>query len=92
MKSDSVFRPATFTPAIARPAARPARKPLRRALSLAADRLLDWFAGSTEPQISRRVSRSGDVRWRVFDPVSGRSALLSSEAEVRAWLDSRYSR
>lgn len=43
-------------------------------------------------RIWEATDKSGHTYWRVKDPVSGRSATLSSENEVRAWIEARYYR
>lgn len=55
-----------------------------------------WAAGihallrKDNPQIRYYQNGSGDAWWRVYDPVTGRSAYCSSENDVRIWLDRRY--
>lgn len=43
-----------------------------------------------EPRISQVRTRSGNVLWHVYDPLSRRSVVLGSEAEVRTWLEQRF--
>lgn len=43
-----------------------------------------------EPKIWQKKDHSGNLYWRVYDPKTDRSAMLSSEAEVRSWLEERY--
>lgn len=38
------------------------------------------------------AARSNNVRWRVYDPQSGRSFVCSSEQEVRIWLEQLHHR
>jgi YD repeat-containing protein len=46
---------------------------------------------SDEPQVRQRRDRSGQIYWLVYDPETNRSARLSSEQEVRQWLEQRFS-
>ena len=41
----------------------------------------------TEPQISHKCDRNGNCYWQVYNPVSGKSTLCSSEREVKSWLE-----
>lgn len=43
-----------------------------------------------EPRISQVRTRSGNVLWHVYDPLSRWSVVLGSEAEVRTWLEQRF--
>lgn len=45
---------------------------------------------SSEPQVWQQRDRSGQTYWQVYDPETSRSASLSSEQEVRQWLEQRY--
>lgn len=44
-----------------------------------------------EPQIWQTRDRNGNVLWNAYDPISDRSLYYASEAEVRIWLENRYS-
>ena len=46
--------------------------------------------GKTEPQINYKCDRKERCYWLVYDPISGYSTTLSSEQEVRIWLENRY--
>ena len=43
-----------------------------------------------EPRISQVRTRTGSLLWHVYDPLSRRSVVLGSEAEVCTWLDQRF--
>ncbi|MEO0408565.1 MAG: hypothetical protein AAF289_14555 [Cyanobacteria bacterium P01_A01_bin.135] len=43
-----------------------------------------------EPRIIAIRDRSGQLQWRVYDPVSGYTGTFASEDAVRVWLDQRY--
>lgn len=49
--------------------------------------LLQQLLKGNEPQVRQARDRSGKIRWRVYDPVSGRSHVCLSEQEVRMWLE-----
>ncbi|BAU15407.1 hypothetical protein LEP3755_59650 [Leptolyngbya sp. NIES-3755] len=69
---------------------------LMSAIALQSKSLLSyaWKAISTpvssEPRVWQRRDRSGQTYWQVYDPETNRSARLSSEQEVRQWLEQRY--
>ncbi|UBF28172.1 hypothetical protein K9N68_09960 [Kovacikia minuta CCNUW1] len=43
-----------------------------------------------EPRIWERTDRTGNTRWYVYSPITGYTACLSSEQEVRMWLEQYY--
>ncbi len=43
-----------------------------------------------QPRIRLRKNKTGEVRWSVNDPITGRRAVLYSEEEVRIWLEQLY--
>ncbi|MBD0300635.1 MAG: hypothetical protein ICV85_00190 [Tolypothrix sp. T3-bin4] len=43
-----------------------------------------------EPRIGTVKDRFGNIVWCVYDPITGQSARLDSETEVRIWLEQRY--
>lgn len=45
---------------------------------------------SEEPRIRLSKNKTGEVRWSVNDPRTGRKAILYSEEEVRIWLEQLY--
>jgi hypothetical protein len=54
--------------------------------------VLNTLSANEEPQIKQQCDRSGEIFWRVYDPITGESARFNSELEVRFWLDQRYYR
>ncbi len=64
--------------------------PLFSALKSAFQFCAQFFANANEPQIWTETDRYGNTYWHAYDPVSGRSVSLDSEAEMRAWLEQRY--
>jgi hypothetical protein len=50
-----------------------------------------FFTSQPEPRIQQVSNRNGDLHWLVFDPVTGDRQYFSSVAEVRTWLEQRYS-
>ncbi|NEQ22318.1 MAG: hypothetical protein F6K28_24635 [Microcoleus sp. SIO2G3] len=43
-----------------------------------------------EPRIGTVKDSYGRTLWCVYDPITGHSARLNSETEVRIWLEERY--
>jgi len=54
--------------------------------------LFKSLAGGNEIEIWQSRDRHGNLLWNVRDRLSGRSAQLDSEREVRIWLEERYHR
>lgn len=52
--------------------------------------ILRTLSGNQEPQVKQWRDRSGEIFWRVYDPITGESARFNSELEVRFWLERRY--
>jgi hypothetical protein len=52
--------------------------------------LLNSFETRNEPRIWATRDRHGHQYWHVFDPMTERSWTLSSEEEVRIYLEERY--
>jgi len=40
-----------------------------------------------EPEIRRTLDKLGQAWWHVYDPCTGRTAYLESEADVQVWLE-----
>lgn len=55
-------------------------------------RLAKFAVGSSEPVVEQRWDRQGCRYYVVFDPRTHARTICSSESEVRAWLEQRYSR
>jgi hypothetical protein len=47
-------------------------------------------ADPNQPRVRSYRSHAGEMVWDAYDPRSGRSFTCTSEAEMRAWLESRY--
>lgn len=45
-----------------------------------------------ELQVWQTSDRFGNTWWNAYEPTTGRSISLASEAEMRAWIDERYYR
>lgn len=45
------------------------------------------FTRENEPHVWLRRSITGNILYYVYDPHTGRSAYLSSEADVQSWLE-----
>ncbi|MEB3882384.1 hypothetical protein [Lyngbya sp. CCY1209] len=52
--------------------------------------LFKSLAGGNQLEIWQSRDRQGNLLWNVRDRLSGRSAQLDSEQEVRIWLEERY--
>lgn len=53
--------------------------------------LVKAFNQRYEPKIEQIIDRKGNISWEVYDPNSQRTLWFYSEAEVRSWLDRRFS-
>jgi hypothetical protein len=45
---------------------------------------------SEELHIWQKCDRFGNNWWHAYDPVTGRYTCVSSEAEIRSWIEERY--
>ena len=54
------------------------------------ERLINKLQAELEPKIWEKRDRLGNI-FKVYDPASDRFIYLSSENEVRIWLEERYS-
>ncbi|WAL61704.1 hypothetical protein [Thermocoleostomius sinensis] len=63
---------------------------LRRSFERIWNLLLSAFAESSEPKIYQKHDRDGNVYFKVYDPVTHQTEILTTEQEVRVWLDQRY--
>ncbi|NJN21521.1 MAG: hypothetical protein HC812_10515 [Leptolyngbya sp. RL_3_1] len=52
-------------------------------------RLAQWLASRSEPQITAITDRAGQIWWRAYNPRTQDLKWLDSEAEVRLWLDTQ---
>jgi hypothetical protein len=50
------------------------------------------LAGNREPKISQHCDRHGNKYYKIYDPIYGDRYSCTTESEVRAWLEQRYSR
>lgn len=64
----------------------------RAKLSVLGAATLKFLVGSNEPTITQKSDRQGNPYFEVYDPFTDSRAFFSSEREVRAWLEERYSR
>lgn len=42
-----------------------------------------------EPEVRQTLDQTGQTWWTVYDPLTGQTAYLESEAEVQIWLEER---
>jgi hypothetical protein len=54
------------------------------------NRLLNLLVSRSEPTITRKFDRQGNLYFQVYDPVTHKSLSMDSEQELRAWIDQRY--
>ncbi|HEY9640886.1 MAG TPA: hypothetical protein V6C57_10410 [Coleofasciculaceae cyanobacterium] len=54
------------------------------------NRFLNALSGQSEPTITQKFDRDGNLYFRVYDPVTRKAMSMTSEQEVRAWFDQRY--
>jgi hypothetical protein len=48
------------------------------------------IASSQELQVSQKTDRQGNKYWQAYNPETGSSTSLSSEAEMRVWIEQHY--
>jgi hypothetical protein len=65
---------------------------LQQILKQIGQNLLRWLSSNLEPRIWQSKDRKGNISWHIYDPVTAQSNHFSSEAEVRAWIDTQYYR
>lgn len=53
--------------------------------------LFTTMAGNAEPKVWQTTSRNGVMIWNVYDPTTKESTSFATEADVRSWLEQRYS-
>ncbi|AFY90329.1 MAG: hypothetical protein CLLPBCKN_008036 [Chroococcidiopsis cubana SAG 39.79] len=54
------------------------------------EKLIQALTRSHELQVWRKKDRNGNAYWQAFDPKTRKSTSLSSEAEMRIWIEQRY--
>jgi hypothetical protein len=54
--------------------------------------LVAKLSSSNDPQIKLHYNFKGQEYWNVHDPMTGKTATLMDESEVRVWLEQRYSK
>jgi hypothetical protein len=45
---------------------------------------------SQELQVWQKVDRNGNIYWRAYDPITGKSFTSGSESDIRAWIEQLY--
>lgn len=50
-------------------------------------RLEPYLPTHPEPEIRQTLDHAGQTWWQVYDPITGHTAYLESEAEVQVWLE-----
>lgn len=59
-------------------------------LKSAWQQLIYFLTTTNELQVWQSRDRHGNTCWNAYDPLTGRSTKLSSEAEMRVWIEQRY--
>jgi hypothetical protein len=54
--------------------------------------LLTILTKGNDLQVWQTSDRFGNTWWNAYDPATGRSTSLASEAEMRVWIEERYYR
>lgn len=91
-----IARPSSSTPAgVQEPQARLSiLKQAASFLQTVAAMTMQQLTRSHEPRIWTSIIKSGphagQTQWHVYDPLTHHRAVLSSETDVRVWLDQRY--
>lgn len=52
--------------------------------------IVEILTRESEPKIQKISDRDGDISWRIYDPATNQFVNLSSETEVRIWIEKRY--
>lgn len=52
--------------------------------------LLTTLTNDNALQVWQTTDRFGNTWWNAYDPATGRSTSLASEAEMRVWIEERY--
>ena len=68
----------------------PKKLPLGSVLKQLLQVFIQLFANGDELKIWITTDHQGNKSWHAYDPVSDRSTIQSSEAELRAWIEQRY--
>lgn len=53
-------------------------------------RVLNYFAVSSEPRVWQSQDATGLLQWKALDPITGESVSYDSETEMRSWLEERH--
>ena len=54
------------------------------------EQLIQALTRGHELQVWRKKDHDGNAYWQAFDPKTRKSISLSSEAEMRIWIEQRY--
>lgn len=73
----------------------PARKteisrPLSEKIQKILQDVIHALTRGDELQVWQKKDRNGNAYWQAFDPKTRKSTSLSSEAEMRIWIEERY--
>ncbi|MGA9379475.1 MAG: hypothetical protein WBV73_11970 [Phormidium sp.] len=54
------------------------------------ERFVTLINHASEPKVWQSSDRAGHTWWNAYDPTTGNSISLDSEAEMRMWIEERY--
>lgn len=74
----------------AEPGVDPQHRTLRSRLGSLWQAWLRWLSAPPELRVWQRRDRAGRTIWNAYDPRSGQSTSLASEAEMRLWIEQHY--
>lgn len=49
-----------------------------------------WLTKGRELQVWKKLDRQGNTSWHAYDPLTGRSICVASDAEMREWIEQCY--
>ena len=55
-------------------------------------RIFNEIQTASELQITQVLDKSGNLAWRVYDPITYNTFIFNDEEEVKIWLEERYYR
>lgn len=53
-------------------------------------RLLTGLISKNEVQVWKKSSKNGNSEWHAYDPATGQSTCVASDAEMRIWIEQQY--
>ncbi|WP_413160291.1 hypothetical protein ACL6C3_17670 [Capilliphycus salinus ALCB114379] len=53
---------------------------------------INFLVGSSEPKIWQTQTKTGDLIWHIYDPITGKTEQFISDQDVRIWIEKQYYR